>query len=95
MSNASIRPDRDHYFGRIWRVQHNDAKKLDLPNLDPNNPAGLVAALKHPNEWVRMTGAPIIAIGARQLNGHRAPIGGAGEISESASSDARAWRRVG
>ena len=26
-SNAAIRPDRDHYFGRIWRVQHKEAKK--------------------------------------------------------------------
>ncbi len=32
-SNAAIRPDRDHHFGRIWRVQHKEAKKLD-----PNKP---------------------------------------------------------
>ncbi len=54
-SNAAIRPDRDHYFGRIWRVQHREAKKLDLPSLDSTQPATLVAALEHPNEWARMT----------------------------------------
>ncbi len=55
LSNAAIRPDRDHYFGRIWRVQHKEARKLDLPKLDSGKPAVLVKALEHPNEWVRMT----------------------------------------
>ena len=54
-SNAALRPDRDHYFGRIWRIQHDDAKKLDLPRLDRAKPAELVKALEHPNEWVRGT----------------------------------------
>jgi putative membrane-bound dehydrogenase-like protein len=25
-ANAAVRPDRDHYFGRIWKVQHKKAK---------------------------------------------------------------------
>ena len=25
-ANAAVRPDRDHYFGRIWRVQHKQAR---------------------------------------------------------------------
>lgn len=54
-SNAALRPDRDHYFGRIWRVQHDQAKKLTIPNLDHARPSQLVKALEHPNEWVRMT----------------------------------------
>ena len=33
-ANAAVRPDRDHYFGRIWRVQHKQAKKLDVPVLE-------------------------------------------------------------
>ncbi len=33
-ANAAVRPDRDHYFGRIWRVQHKQAKKLDVPALN-------------------------------------------------------------
>ena len=28
-ANAAVRPDRDHYFGRIWRVQHKQATRLD------------------------------------------------------------------
>jgi len=52
--NAAIRPDRDHYYGRIWRVDHKDAKKLDVPKLDRRDEAGLVKALEHPNDHVRM-----------------------------------------
>ncbi len=37
-ANAAVRPDRDHYFGRIWRVQHKQAKKLDVPALDRARP---------------------------------------------------------
>jgi uncharacterized protein len=54
-SNAAIRPDRDHYFGRIWRVQHKDAKPAKVPNLAKASTADLVEALDHPNEWVRLT----------------------------------------
>ena len=25
--NAAVRPDRDHYFGRIWKIDHKQAKK--------------------------------------------------------------------
>ena len=54
-SSAAVRPDRDHYFGRIWRVQHKAAKKLPLPKLDSARSAELVKALEHPNMWVRLT----------------------------------------
>lgn len=33
-ANAAVRPDRDHYYGRIWKVQHKDAKKLEVARLD-------------------------------------------------------------
>ena len=33
-ANAAVRPDRDHYFSRIWKVQHKQAKKLEVPVLD-------------------------------------------------------------
>src|SRR5205085_8707581 len=26
--NAAVRPDRDHYFGRIHRIDHKEAKKI-------------------------------------------------------------------
>ena len=54
-SNAAVRPDRDHYFGRIWRMQHKQARVTDVPNLATADAAGLVAALNHPNMWVRLT----------------------------------------
>lgn len=52
-ANAAVRPDRDHYFGRIWRVQHKQAKKLDVPVLDRKNLDGLMKAMEHPNAHVR------------------------------------------
>jgi uncharacterized protein len=52
--NAAVRPDRDHYFGRIWRVQHKEAKKLTAPNLAKSSAGDLVKALEHPNRHVRM-----------------------------------------
>ncbi|MEN3943402.1 PVC-type heme-binding CxxCH protein [Prosthecobacter sp. SYSU 5D2] len=27
-ANAAVRPDRDHYYGRIWKVNHKQAKKV-------------------------------------------------------------------
>jgi putative membrane-bound dehydrogenase-like protein len=54
-ANAALRPDRDHYFGRIWRVNHKDAKKLKVPNLAKANTKDLVEALQNPSRHVRMT----------------------------------------
>ncbi len=33
-ANAAVRPDRDHYFGRIWRIQHKEAKEIAVPVID-------------------------------------------------------------
>jgi len=52
-SGASVRPDREHYFGRIYRVQNDQAKPLQVPDLAKADVAGLVAALRHPNRTVR------------------------------------------
>lgn len=27
-ANAAVRPDRDHYYGRIWKVNHKEAKQV-------------------------------------------------------------------
>ena len=57
-SNAAVRPDRNHDLGRIWRVHHKLAKKLEAPPFfasSPAKPASLVAALSHPALQVRMT----------------------------------------
>jgi putative membrane-bound dehydrogenase-like protein len=51
--NAAIRPDRDRLHGRLWRVQHRQARTL--PAADFSSPEGLVRALEHPNRWVRLT----------------------------------------
>ena len=55
-TNAAIRPDRDHYFARIWRVQHKEAKKLDVPVLDRRNLAALIKTIEtSPNAHVKKT----------------------------------------
>jgi putative membrane-bound dehydrogenase-like protein len=50
-ANAAVRPDRDHYFGRIWKVQHKEAKQLEVPVL---NEASL-ESIKSPNAHTQMT----------------------------------------
>lgn len=54
-ANAAVRPDRDHYFGRIWKVQHKQAKKIEVPVLDGDKAAGLIKASGSPNAHTRMT----------------------------------------
>jgi putative membrane-bound dehydrogenase-like protein len=58
--NAAVRPDRDHYFGRIWKIDHKDAKKIAVPDLSKASVKELVAALEHPNKSVRMTAARLL-----------------------------------
>ncbi len=52
-SGASVRPDREHYFGRIYRIQHEQAKDLAVPDLTKASVEEKVAALSHPNRVVR------------------------------------------
>ncbi len=53
-TNAAVRPDRDHYFSRIWKVQHKEAKVLPVVALDRKNLSGLVAAIQtSPNAHVK------------------------------------------
>ena len=53
--NAAVRPDRDHAHGRIWRIQHIQARRNPVPALATAAPGDLVRALQHPNAWVRWT----------------------------------------
>ena len=55
--NAAVRPDRDHYFGRIWKIDHKNAKRIALPNLAPEKVSlnEIGDALSHPNSHVRKT----------------------------------------
>jgi putative membrane-bound dehydrogenase-like protein len=53
--NAAVRPDRDHYFSRVWKIDNKQALKIPVPDLSKADPAALVAALEHPNKAVRFT----------------------------------------
>lgn len=59
--NAAVRPDRDHDHGRIWRIQHKQARRNEVPNLATASNAQLAAALQHPNAWVRETAQRLLA----------------------------------
>jgi putative membrane-bound dehydrogenase-like protein len=55
-TNAAVRPDRDHYFGRIWRVQHKQAAKLTVPVLNRRNLPQLIQVMQTgPNAHVKKT----------------------------------------
>ncbi len=62
--NASTRPDRDHHFTRLYRIQHQQAQALPAFELNPKNPAKLVELLDHPNGWVRATANRLLSEGA-------------------------------
>ncbi len=59
-SGASVRPDREHYFGRIYRIQHEAAKGFAIPDLSKADVAGLVAAFDHPNKVVRFNALRVL-----------------------------------
>jgi len=50
-NNQAARPDRDHFFGRILRYVHRDAKAVPAANLQTLE--GRVAALGNPNREIR------------------------------------------
>ncbi|HEX2746895.1 MAG TPA: PVC-type heme-binding CxxCH protein, partial [Verrucomicrobiales bacterium] len=52
-SGATTRPDRDHYFGRIYRIQHEEAKKLAVPDLSKASAGELVATFGNPGKRTR------------------------------------------
>ena len=53
-ANAAVRPDRDHYFGRIWKIQHKQAKKLEVPVLNKKDVVGLAKTIVNsPNAHVK------------------------------------------
>jgi len=58
--NAAVRPDRDHYFSRLWRLDNKEAKPLPVPDLSKAGAAQLVEALSSPNQPLRMTAARLL-----------------------------------
>lgn len=61
MGNAAVRPDRDHEHGRIWKVQHKQARNNPYPRLATATSLELVGALSHPNAWVRLTSQRLLS----------------------------------
>jgi len=67
--NAAVRPDRDHEHGRIWRLQHKQAKELAIA--DFSSTPGLIKALEHPNRWDRLTAQRLLVekgVGAEEVS---------------------------
>jgi len=62
--NAAVRPDRDHHFTRLYRIQHKQAHAVPAFDLNPKNPARLVEMLDHANGWVRTTANRLLSEGA-------------------------------
>ncbi|MGI8602288.1 MAG: PVC-type heme-binding CxxCH protein [Verrucomicrobiales bacterium] len=62
-ANAAVRPDRDHYFGRLYRVQHKQSVKFEIPNLKAAPADNLIVALEHPNRHVRFTALRLLSEG--------------------------------
>lgn len=85
--NAAARPDRDHHFGRVWRIQHKEAKRVVYPELAPANPSGLMEALGNDNGWVRDTAARLL-----REQGAAAPLAALAELAEN--ENAKAHGRV-
>jgi hypothetical protein len=79
--NFALRPDRDHYYGRIWRVDHKQAKKLTVPDLSKAAPADLVKALDHANLHVRNS--------AMRLLWERGDDAAFGELSKIVADNAK------
>jgi putative membrane-bound dehydrogenase-like protein len=82
-ANAAVRPDRDHYFGRIWKVQHKDAKKFQVAKIDKKNTASLAKASQDPNAHTRMTAHRLML-----------ELGEAAKV-ETGSMVERAYREIG
>ena len=59
--NAAVRPDRDHYFGRIWRIDHKEVPRLPVPDLSKATDTELTAALQSPNRPVRFTAQRLLS----------------------------------
>jgi len=72
-SNASVRPDRDQYFGRIYRIQSQTATKLPVMDLTKATGPQLVSAFKHPNKTVRFNALRILVERASTLGPQALP----------------------
>ncbi len=78
-ANAAVRPDRDHYYGRIWKVQHKNAKSVGPAALNSGDVVALKKAAQSENEQIRSTaqrllrdnhGAPTEFVGSDAVRAH-------------------------
>jgi uncharacterized protein len=53
--NAATRPDRDHHFARIYRVQHRNAQPDERMRLPSEDSSAWLDALDSRSGWLRMT----------------------------------------
>ncbi|GAA5126055.1 ThuA domain-containing protein [Luteolibacter yonseiensis] len=77
-NNQAARPDRDHFFGRILRYRHREAKPV--PAADLRTPEGRVAALGNPNREIRFRAQRLI---------EESDVKGAAKLLENAKGPAR------
>ena len=66
-TNYAKRPDRDHMHGRIWRVQHKQAQKLEQRDLAKADAGALEQALESPNGWTRLTAERLLVERAKPV----------------------------
>lgn len=52
-SNAAVRPDREHHYGRIYRITPPEFSAHVVPDLTKADTAGLLEAYRHPSRTVR------------------------------------------
>jgi uncharacterized protein len=66
--NAATRPDRDHHFARIYRVQHREARPDSRMSLPENDSNAWLDALRSRSGWLRMTAHRLLSerAGARE-----------------------------
>lgn len=88
-SGASVRPDRDQYFGRIYRIQHQSAPKFPNVDLYNANAAALVAAFRHPSKVVRFNAIRILCEKADTLGKQAVPA-----LTTMATSEPSAPSRI-
>jgi len=71
-AHAALRPDRDHYYGRIWKVQHKQAKAIAPVSLDRTDIASLRRAAQSSNDHIRSVAQRILR---DDHNAQEIPIG--------------------
>ena len=71
-ANAAVRPDRDHYYGRIWKVQHKEAKKVEVVKMEKNNLPQLAEVITTtPNEVTKQSAFRLITENHEQQSIHQ------------------------